>query len=58
MSGAVLRGLVSQRSLTDLSACSQADLNRTALQLNQRPRRTLAFRSPAEVLNESVALTG
>jgi len=42
---------------TDLSACSQADLNRTALQLNQRPRKTLAFRSPAEVLNESVALT-
>ncbi len=43
---------------TDLSACSQADLNRTALRLNQRPRKTLAFRSPAEVLNESVALTG
>ncbi len=43
---------------TDLSACSQADLNRTALQLNQRPRKTLAFRTPAEVLNESVALTG
>ncbi len=43
---------------TDLSACSQADLNRTALKLNQRPRQTLAFRSPAEVLNESVASTG
>ena len=43
---------------TDLSACSQAELNRTALRLNQRPRKTLAFRSPAEVLNESVALTG
>jgi IS30 family transposase len=43
---------------TDLSACSQADLNRTALQLNQRPRKTLGFRSPAEVLNERVALTG
>jgi IS30 family transposase len=43
---------------TDLSACSQADLNRTSLRLNQRPRKTLAFRSPAEVLNESVALTG
>ena len=43
---------------TDLSSCSQADLNRTALQLNQRPRKTLAFRSPAEVFNESVALTG
>jgi IS30 family transposase len=43
---------------TDLSVCSQADLNRTARQLNQRPRKTLAFRSPVEVLNENVALTG
>jgi IS30 family transposase len=43
---------------TDLSACSQADLNRTARQLNQRPRKTLAFRSPVEVLNDNVALTG
>ena len=43
---------------TDLSVCSQADLNRTARRLNQRPRKTLGFRSPAEVLNESVALTG
>jgi len=43
---------------TDLSACSQADLNRTALRLNQRPRKTLDFRSPAEEFNESVALTG
>ena len=42
---------------TDLSAYSQADLNRTALQLNQRPRKTLDFRTPAEVLNECVALT-
>jgi IS30 family transposase len=43
---------------TDLSSYSQAELNRTALQLNQRPRTTLDFRCPAEVLNESVALTG
>jgi IS30 family transposase len=43
---------------TDLAASSQAELNRTALQLNQRPRKTLAFRSPAEVFHESVALTG
>jgi IS30 family transposase len=43
---------------TDLSVFSQADLNRTALQLNQRPRKTLDFRCPAEVLNDSVALTG
>ena len=43
---------------TDLSVCSQADLNRTALQLNQRPRKTLDFRTPAEVLNQNVASTG
>ncbi len=43
---------------TDLSLYSQADLNRTALKLNQRPRKTLAFHSPGEVLNQNVALTG
>jgi len=43
---------------TDLSGYSQADLNRVALQLNQRPRKTLAFHCPAEVLNDHVALTG
>ncbi len=43
---------------TDLSACSQAGLNRIALRLNQRPRKTLDFRSPSEVFNESVASTG
>jgi hypothetical protein len=42
---------------TDLSGYSQADLNRVALQLNQRPRKTLAFHCPAEVLNDNVALT-
>ena len=43
---------------TDLSPYSQADLNRVALQLNQRPRKTLGFASPAERFNECVALTG
>ena len=43
---------------TDLSLFSQADLNRVALQLNQRPRKTLGFVSPAERFNEGVALTG
>ncbi len=42
---------------TDLSPYSQADLNRVALQLNQRPRKTLGFASPAERFNECVALT-
>ena len=43
---------------TDLSPYSQADLNRVALQLNQRPRKTLGFASPAERFHECVALTG
>ena len=43
---------------TDLSAFTQVDLNKIALRLNQRPRKTLGFRSPAETLNESVTLTG
>jgi IS30 family transposase len=43
---------------TDLSSRSQADLNRVASRLNQRPRKTLDFRSPADVLDESVALIG
>ena len=47
-----------ERCELDLSSHSQADLNRIVLQLNQRPRKTLAFHSPAEVPNESVALTG
>ena len=42
---------------TDLSDWSQADLDRIAIRLNRRPRKTLDFRCPAEVLNESVALT-
>ena len=42
---------------TDLSVHSQEDLNRVALRLNQRPRKTLDFRSPAEKLQEIVALT-
>lgn len=43
---------------TDLSIHSQEDLNRVALRLNRRPRKTLDFRTPAEKLLESVALTG
>jgi IS30 family transposase len=42
---------------TDLSPFSQAGLNEIALQLNQRPRKTLGFASPAERFNECVALT-
>ena len=37
---------------TDMSTYSQAALNKIALELNQRPRKTLGFRSPADKLQE------
>jgi IS30 family transposase len=43
---------------TDLSVHSQAHLNTIANRLNQRPRQTLNFRTPAEKLADTVALTG
>ena len=43
---------------TDLSAHSQAHLNKVARQLNERPRKTLQFETPADRLNECVAATG
>jgi len=43
---------------TDLSVHSQAALNKVALRLNQRPRKTLGFRTPAEKLSADVASTG
>jgi IS30 family transposase len=41
----------------DLSSYSQSDLNAIALRLNQRPRQTLGFQTPASKLQESVAST-
>jgi IS30 family transposase len=42
---------------TDLSRYSQADLDRIAMRLNQRPRKTLGFQTPAAILEAGVALT-
>ena len=43
---------------TTLSQYSQRDLDRIALRLNQRPRKTLGFQTPAAILEAGVALTG
>ena len=43
---------------TDLSLHSQARLNAIAQQLNERPRKTLEFETPAERFNACVASTG
>lgn len=43
---------------TDLSVHSQAKLNAVARQLNERPRKTLNFETPAERLGQCVASTG
>jgi IS30 family transposase len=42
---------------TDLSGYSQAELDEVALRLNQRPRKTLGFQTPADRLQASVATT-
>ena len=42
----------------DISSYSQAKLNAMARQLNERPRKTLGFKTPAEMFSQTVALTG
>ncbi len=43
---------------SDLSQHSQRDLDAIALRLNTRPRKTLGYRTPADTLAQTVALTG
>jgi IS30 family transposase len=43
---------------TDLSAYSQAKLNAVARRLNERPRKTLNYETPAKRFHQSVASTG
>ncbi len=43
---------------TDVSAYSQAQLNAIARKLNQRPRKTLDYATPAERFHQTVASTG
>ena len=43
---------------TDLSVYSQKHLDAIALRLNSRPRKTLGYRTPADILAETVASTG
>lgn len=42
---------------TDLSVHSQADLDAVAARINERPRKTLGYRTPAAMLAEAVAST-
>lgn len=41
----------------DVSGYSQDELNAVARQLNERPRKTLGFQTPAEMFSQTVALT-
>jgi IS30 family transposase len=43
---------------TDLSEHSHAKLNAVARQLNERPRKTLNYQTPADRFNQCVASTG
>ncbi|MEJ1369733.1 MAG: IS30 family transposase, partial [Candidatus Sedimenticola sp. (ex Thyasira tokunagai)] len=42
----------------DLSEVSQAKLNAVARRLNERPRKTLNYETPAERFSQCVASTG
>jgi IS30 family transposase len=51
----LLRQYLPKRS--DLSGYTQSELDKIALRLNQRPRKTLGFQTPASKLRASVATT-
>ena len=42
----------------DISSYSQAKLNAVARQLNERPRKTLGYQTPAEMFSHTVGSTG
>jgi len=42
---------------TDLSVYSQADLNKISRELNERPRKTLEFKTPFEVYKQPINLS-
>jgi IS30 family transposase len=42
----------------DISGYSQAQLDAMARQLNERPRKTLGYQTPAEMFSQTVAMTG
>lgn len=43
---------------TPLAHLSQTDLDEVAFELNERPRKTLGYKTPIEVISNHVALTG
>ena len=43
---------------TDLSGYAQVDRNKVARRLNERPRKSLEFETPAERFNARIASTG
>ena len=47
----------SLKQLRIVQAVTQAELDKVALRLNQRPRKTLGFETPASRLRASVATT-
>ena len=67
--GAVLRGVLRYSATDhfgyddpalriDISGYSQAKLNAMARQLNERPRKTLGYQTPAQMFSQIVASTG